>query len=163
MSCTELAKLFAFFITNSSQGCVITSQGDPPKNYFFLVTREALGEHLQPQVMFYTLKRVKMKMFFAIPGRDDEKLKKGVGECFNCLWVLLISGTFKPILPVCSSGDQEASVVDKAASLTVTIHNKDLKLSRATFSGICRVIKPFCFLKVGVIDSGSCSLNKSVM
>lgn len=31
MSCTELAKLFAFFITNRSQGCVITSQGDPPK------------------------------------------------------------------------------------------------------------------------------------
>lgn len=64
---------------------------------------------------------------------------------------------------MCSSGDQEASVVDKAASLTATIHNKDLKLSRATFSGICRVIKPFCFLKVGVIDSGSCSLNKSVV
>lgn len=31
MSCTELAKLFAFFITNQSQGCVSTSQGDPPK------------------------------------------------------------------------------------------------------------------------------------
>lgn len=69
---------------------------------------------------------------------------------------------YKPILPVCSSGDQEASVVDKAASVAATIHSKDLKLSRATFSRKCGVIKPFCFLKVGVIDSGSYSLKKSV-
>lgn len=76
--------------------------GRSTKNHFFLITKRALGEHLQPQILetFYILERVKMKTYFSIPGRDAKKQKESVGECFliacgNCLFQVFLQ-TYPP-------------------------------------------------------------------
>lgn len=111
------------------------------KNYFLLITREALGDPLQLQLTFYSPELVKLKKYFAVPMRHAERQKKGMEKVFQCLWELFIPGTFAN-LSFLSSGDQEISAFDKAASLAATINCEDLKLSRDVSSGNCGVIKP---------------------